>query len=213
MPLFGFARRHISPWLAAALALAYLCYYPMHSANFYEVKWVPVSSFFLLSVIWAADAKRWVLCVIAFIWAMLMREDLPIPLAVIGGFLLLTGHRPRAGLIMAVVAIAWFVFIRFFVMQKVGSWWFPKMYKSLWAPGDTGFRSVIKTLLTNPPYVIDAVLVKQKVFYLLHLLVPIVFLPARRWYLWAAFIPGFFLTLLATDYKPPTMFSFQYVMY
>ncbi len=213
LPLFGFARKHISPWLAAVLALGYLCYYPMHSANFYEVKWVPVASFFLLSVIWAADAKRWVLCVIAFIWALLMREDLPIPLAVIGGFLLLTGHRPRAGLVMMLVAIAWFVFIRFFVMQQAGSWWFPKMYKDLWAPGDTGFRSVIKTLLTNPPYVLDAVLVKRKVFYLLHLLVPIVFLPARRWYLWAAFIPGFLLTLLATDYKPPTMFSFQYVMY
>jgi hypothetical protein len=31
--------------------------------------------------------------------------------------------------------------------------------------------------------------------------------------LWAAFLPGLILTLLATDYKPPTMFSFQYVMY
>jgi uncharacterized membrane protein len=40
-----------------------------------------------------------------------------------------------------------------------------------------------------------------------------VFLPARRWYLWAAFIPGVILTLLVTSYKPPTMFSFQYVMY
>ena len=213
LPLFGFARKHISPWLAAALSLAYLCYHPMHSANFFEVKWVPVASFFVLSVIWAADARRWALCVIAFVWALLLREDLPIPLAVIGGFLLLTGHRPRAGLSMMLVAVAWFIFIRFIVMQQAGSWWFPKMYKGLWAPGDTGFRSVIKTLLTNPPFVLDAVLVKRKVFYLLHLMVPIVFLPTRRWYLWAALIPGFFLTLLATDYKPPTMFSFQYVMY
>ena len=213
LPLFAFARRHISAWAAAGLALAYLCYYPMHGANFYEVKWVPVASFFLLSVIWAADAKRWVLLGIAFTWTLLLREDMPIALAVVGVFLLLTGHRPRAGLTMALVATAWFFFIRFFVMEQAGSWWFPKMYKKLWAPGEPGFGSVIKTLLSNPPFVFDTILKQSKVVYLLHLLVPIVFLPARRWYLWAAFIPGFILTLMTTSYKPPTMFSFQYVMY
>ncbi|MEP7053592.1 MAG: DUF2079 domain-containing protein, partial [Pseudomonadota bacterium] len=36
LPLYGFARRHVSEWMAAAVALAFLCYYPMHSANFSE---------------------------------------------------------------------------------------------------------------------------------------------------------------------------------
>jgi uncharacterized membrane protein len=213
IPLFGFARRHISPWLAAALALAYLCYYPMHGANFYEVKWVPVASFFVLAMIWAADARRWVWCAIAFVTALLLREDMPIGLAVVGGFLLLTGHRPRAGLIIALVSGLWFVIIKFVVMEQAGDWWFPKMYKALWAPGEGGYGSVIKTLLSNQLFVFDKLLEQRKVFYVMHLLVPIVFLPARRWYLWAAFVPGVILTLLATDYKPPTMFSFQYVMY
>jgi len=213
LPLFAFARRHISAWLAAALALAYLCFYPMHGANFYEVKWVPVASFFVLATIWAADARRWVLLTLAFIAAMLMREDVPIGLAVIGSFLLLTGHRARAGLIMALCATVWFIFIRFFVMEQAGEWWFPKMYEDLWAPGQQGYGSVIKTLLTNPLFVLDKILEERKIFYVMHMLVPVMFLPARRWYLWAAFIPGFILTLLVTDYKPPTMFSFQYVMY
>jgi hypothetical protein len=87
------------------------------------------------------------------------------------------------------------------------------MYKGLWAPGEEGFKSVIKTMLSNPTYVLLSFIEKQKLYYLLHLLVPIVFLPARRWYLWAAFIPGIILTMLATNYDPPTMYSFQYVMH
>jgi len=62
-------------------------------------------------------------------------------------------------------------------------------------------------------FVLGKLITEAKVNYLLHLLVPISFLPARRWYLWAAFIPGTILTLLATDYKPLTMYTFQYVMH
>jgi uncharacterized membrane protein len=87
------------------------------------------------------------------------------------------------------------------------------MYKQLWADGEKGYKSVIKTLITNPLFVVSKLIVEKKLIYLLHLLVPVVFLPARRWYLWAAFIPGIFLTLLVTDYDPPTLFSFHYVMH
>jgi uncharacterized membrane protein len=60
---------------------------------------------------------------------------------------------------------------------------------------------------------VSKVLVEKKLIYLLHLFVPLVFLPARRWYLWAAFIPGGLLTLLITNYDPPITFSFHYVMH
>jgi uncharacterized membrane protein len=213
IPLYAFAKRHVSRWIAVAVSLAYLCYYPMHSANFYEVKYVPIATFFVLSTIWAVDAKRWLWFGLAFVSALLMREDIPIGLAVVGAFLLLTGHRPGAGLLMAVVSTAWFVYLRFYWMDAKGEWWFPDMYKGLWAPGEEGFKSVIKTLLSNPTFVLLSFVEKKKLYYLMHLLVPLVFLPARRWYLWAAFIPGIILTLLATNYDPPTMYSFQYVMH
>ncbi|MFC1642993.1 DUF2079 domain-containing protein, partial [Myxococcota bacterium] len=213
IPLFAFAKRHVSSWQAAAIAVAYLCYHPMHSASFFEFQYVCIAAVFVIATIWAADAKRWLWLAAFYIAAGLMREDLPVGLSVIGVFLLLTGHRPRAGLAMAVVGMIWFVTIKFFVMDKAGEWWFPKMYKSLWAPGEEGHISLLKTVFTNPPFVLDKIIESSKVYYLLHLLVPLAFLPARRWYLWAAFIPGGAWTLLATDYKPPTMFSFQYVMF
>ncbi len=212
LPLYAFAKKRVSKWIAALIALSYLCYYPMQGANFYEVKWLPIAGFFVIATVWAVDAKRWVLFGLAFVAAALMREDIPIGLAVVGVFLVLSGHRPRAGLIMAAVAGVWFVILRFYIMPAAGHWWFPDMYKGLWAAPDHGFKGVLKTALSNPVFTFSKIFTKKKILYLMYLLVPLALLPARRWYLWAAFIPGTVLTLFTTDYDPTIGYTFQYVM-
>jgi uncharacterized membrane protein len=213
IPLFMFARRHLSDWTALAVALCYLAYYPMHGASFSEFQNIPIAALFVYFVVWAADAKRWVWMGVFTAIALLMREDVPVGLSVIGLFLLATGYRPTAGLVLAACSTSYFLLMRFYVMEEAGDWWFPTMYKELWADGERGFRSVIKTLLTNPLFVIGKLAVEKKVVYLLHLLVPLAFLPLRRWYLWLSLIPGVLLTLLVTNYDPPTQFSFHYVMH
>ncbi|HYP89358.1 MAG TPA: DUF2079 domain-containing protein, partial [Polyangiaceae bacterium] len=213
VPLFLFARRHLREWMAAALTLAYLAYYPMHGATFSEFQNVPIAALFVFGVVWAADAKRWVWMAVFTAIALLMREDIPIGLSIIGFFLLASGYRPTAGLVLAAVSASYFLLLRFYVMEEAGDWWFPTMYKELWADGERGFRSVIKTLLTNPLFVITKLAIDKKIIYLAHLLTPLAFLPLRRWYLWLSLIPGVLLTLLVTNYDPPIQFSFHYVMH
>lgn len=213
IPLFLFARRHLAEWSAAALTLAYLAYYPMHGATFSEFQNVPIAALFVFGVVWAADAKRWIWMGVFTAIALLMREDIPIGLSIIGFFLLASGYRPAAGLVLAAVSTSYFLLLRFYVMEEAGDWWFPTMYKELWADGERGFRSVIKTLLTNPLFVVTKLAIDKKIIYLAHLLTPIAFLPLRRWYLWLSLIPGALLTLLVTNYDPPTQFSFHYVMH
>lgn len=213
VPLFLFARRHLTEWSAAALTLAYLAYYPMHGATFSEFQNVPIAAFFVFSVVWAADAKRWVLMGVFTAMALLMREDVPVGLSVIGLFLLASGYRPTAGLVLATISTCYFLLLRFYVMEEAGDWWFPTMYKEFWADGERGFRSVIKTLLTNPLFVLSKLAIEKKIIYLAHLLTPIAFLPLRRWYLWLSLVPGALLTLLVTNYEPPIQFSFHYTMH
>ena len=213
VPLFLFARRHVSEWMAAIVCLSYLCYYPMHGASFSEFQAVPLTAFFVFLAAWAVDAKRFRTLAFAVVVALLMREDVAVGIAVFGAFLLLSGYRPLPGLVIASSAVAYFLFLRFYVMEEAGSWWFPNMYKDLWADGEKGFRSVIRTAVTNPLFTLTKIIVEKKILYVLHLLVPIAFLPARRWYLWAAFAPGAMLTLLVTNYDPPVTFSFHYVMH
>jgi uncharacterized membrane protein len=213
IPLFLFARRHVSEWTSVLVCLAYLAYYPLHGASFSEFQAVPVAALFIFVVIWAADTRRYRWLAAGLVCALLMREDVSVGLAVLGVFYLLSGYRPGPGLVIALVSTAYFLLLRFYVMEAAGSWWFPNMYKELWADGEKGFRSVIKTMLTNPMFTLSKIIVEKKVMYVLHLLTPIVFLPARRWYLWAAFLPGAFLTLLVTNYDPPITYSFHYVMH
>lgn len=213
IPLFLFAKKRIPAWWAVALSLCYLANYPMHGANFYEMKLPPTAAAVVLLCIFAIDDKRWVLGGVSFVWALIMREDLPIPLVVVGGVFLLSGHRAIAGALMAGVGTIWFILLRFRFMNEVGTWWFPNMYEDLWAEPERGFQSVIKTLLSNPAYTLKHIFVEKKFWYLMHLLAPLMFLPMRRWWGWAALVPGAILTLLVTDYAPPTLFSFQYVMH
>jgi uncharacterized membrane protein len=213
IPLFLFARRHLTEWKAAALTLAYLAYYPMHGATFSEFQNVPIAALFVFGVVWAADAKRWIWMGVFTAIALLMREDVPIGLSIIGLFLLASGYRPTAGLVLAAVSTSYFLIVRFYVMDEAGDWWFPTMYKELWADGERGFRSVIKTLITNPLFVISKLAIEKKIVYLAHLLTPLAFLPLRRWYLWLSLIPGVLLTLLVTNYDPPVQFSFHYTMH
>lgn len=213
VPLFAFARRHLSDWMAALVALAYLSYYPLHGASFSEFQAIPVAAFFVFTVAWATDVGRYRVAAAALVIAVLMREDVSIGLAVLGGFFLLSGYRPLPGLLIAAFAGSYFLLLRFYVMDTAGSWWFPNMYKELWADEEKGFRSVIKTMITNPTFTLSKLIVEKKLYYMLHLLLPLAFLPARRWYLWLAFLPGLLLTLLVTNYDPPITYSFHYVMH
>jgi Predicted membrane protein (DUF2079) len=167
----------------------------------------------VFGVVWAADAKRWVAMGAFAVVACLLREDVPVGLSVIGVFLLASGYRPMAGLVLAALCTTYFLLLRFYVMEEVGDWWFPTMYKEFWADGERGFRSVIKTLLTNPLFVLSKLAIEKKILYLAHLLTPLAFVPLRRWYLWLSMIPGALLTLLVTNYDPPIQFSFHYTMH
>jgi uncharacterized membrane protein len=213
VPLFAFARRHLSDWMAALVALAYLSYYPLHGASFSEFQAIPVAAFFVFTVAWATETGRYRVLAAALLIALLLREDVSIGLAVLGAFFLLSGYRPLPGLVIAAVAGSYFLLLRFYVMDSAGSWWFPNMYKELWADEEKGFRSVIKTMITNPTFTLSKLIVEKKLYYMLHLLLPLAFLPVRRWYLWLAFLPGVLLTLLVTNYDPPITYSFHYVMH
>jgi uncharacterized membrane protein len=214
LPLFLFARRYHSGATAAVIAIGYLCYYPLHGAAFSEFQGLAVAAFFILAAVAAAEAHRWVWFGLSAGAAILMREDVSIGMAVVGLFLLLSKHRPRAGLLLALGALGYFALLRFFLMPRAGSWpHHQDMYRDLWADDVPGFSSVVKTLLTNPAYAFSRVVVERKVVYLLHLLVPLAFLPLRRARLLTALIPGSLITLTVTNYVPPITFSFHYVMH
>lgn len=213
IPLFGFARHRVPDWIAAFVALGFLAYHPVHSANFFEMKWLTIAAFFIPATLWAAEAKKWVWFVVLALMGMLIRDDTPIGYAVIGLVMLLSGHRPKAGIFLMVTGLGAFLFMRGVLMEDRGEWWFPSMYKGLWSDGEKGFGSVIRTLLSNPLYSVKTLFKEDKLHYFLQIFLPVAFLPLRRPLLWLIMIPGMLTTLLTTGYKPTITQSFHYVMH
>jgi len=213
IPLYLMAKRRISQLAAFCLAAAYLLYAPAHSGIFYDFHFQPVATPFLLWAFYFLDTKKNLPFAIFFIIALGCREDISVMLTVAGAFVMLSGYRPLAGFIVAGLSALYFVTIKFAIMPHFGSWWFQDMYKDLFPAGDTTFGGVIKTLLTNPLFVLGTLLTTSKALHLLKIMLPLAFIPVRRVWLWVGFIPAILFTILTTGYDPTTATSFQYVYY
>jgi uncharacterized membrane protein len=210
VPLYLFATTQLSRRSAAVVALAYLLYAPMHGPNFYDFHELPIAVFFHFSLYYAIAKRRYALAWAAVVVIFLIREDTPVGLAMLGTFLLLSGVRPRFGLALAVASVAWFITIKFIIMPAAGTWWFANIYKELMPEGEASYAGIIKTLVTDPAFVVRSLWSNEKIIYFLHLFAPLALLPARRAGLLFLAAPGFFFTLLTTGYAPTLSIAFQY---
>jgi uncharacterized membrane protein len=215
IPVYRFAARRVSRGAACLMAVAYLLYPPMHGLQFYDFHFQPIASTFVLLVIDLVDERRYWLCALAFVVALGCREDVSIGLAVLGAFLILSGHRVRAGFAIALVAGAYFVLMSLVIMPRLGKtafglWTATYIYKDLIPRGAQSISGVIASLLSNPAYVFKTVITGDKLKYALQILVPLGLLPLRRSTLAAALVHGSLLTLLTTGYGPTIDIGFQY---
>jgi uncharacterized membrane protein len=215
VPLHLYARRHVSAWMATLVALLYLAYPPLHGANLYDFHYLPLGVFFLWLVLYAVEARRYVLTVVAAVLAMSVREDVACCLGVIGLYLLLTGEAARAGAALAAVGTGYFLVMKLAVMPHFGngSESFVNQYSGLVPPEGHGFGSVLETVVGNPVFTGSAILEKDKLVYLLQLFVPLLFVPLARRIGVLLAVPGFVFTLLSTGYPPLNQISFQYTTY
>lgn len=210
VPLYLFASTALPRATAAVVAVAYLLFAPLHGPNFYDFHWLPLAIFFHFWLYYGiAIRKNWLIGVMLVI-LFAIREDIAVGLAVLGLFLLVTGLRPRLGLLLAVVSAAWFGIDRFIIMPLAGAWYFQNFYVALFADGVATFGSVFKTILTNPLYFLTTFAQESKLIYALHMFVPLAFLPLRRLALALLALPGVFFTIMTTGYAPTVAISFQY---
>lgn len=210
VPLFLFAETQLSRPMAVVCSILYLFYAPLHGAQFYDFHWLTVTIPFVFTLVYLiAAGKTWpiVPCVIVLF---ALREDIAPGIAVIGAFLMVTRFRPLVGVGLFVSGVAWFALDKFIIMPAAGTWWFADIYKGLVAPGESGYGSIIRTIVTNPSFLFGTLLTQRKLIYALHLLAPLAFLPLRRPLLLPVVAPGFFFTLMTTEYDAATGITYQY---
>jgi len=215
LPLYGFARRHLGAWTACLLALLLLFYAPLQGSNLYDFHYLPFAPIFLWWCLWALEARRPVMSVVAVVLTLATREDFSALLMVVGVYLILTGERPKAGLIVTIVSAIYFVVVKLILMPHFLNGYpaYINQYSGLLPEGDNGFGGVLKTVIGNPAFTITGLLEHDKLVYLLEIITPLAFLPWRRPIGLLCTVPGFFFTMLATQYPPLISISFQYTAY
>lgn len=215
IPLYLLGRRYVGPWQSALIALCYLFYPGLHGSNLYDFHYLPLGPFFMWFVAFFIESRRWTLATIFILLTLSIREDVAVGLGFLGGLMLLSGRRPKDGLLLLVIGGVYFIVMKGVVMHKAmgGSDAFVHQYRLLIPEGDRGFSGVVKTILSNPLYTLSTLMERQKLVYFLQIALPLAFLPLRRPIgLWAV-VPGFLFTLLSTEYPPLLMISFQYTSY
>jgi uncharacterized membrane protein len=215
VPLFLYARRHVSPLVAVVVAYAYLAYPPLHGANLYDFHYLPLGIPFIWWVLYAVESRRRIMAIVAALITMSIREDVAGQLAVLGVFLVLAGPAAIEGILITVVPAVYAVVLKLLLMPKYkgGEEAFVNQYQGLLPNGGHGFEGVLSTIVGNVPFTANVAIDKDKVGYALQIVAPLLALPLRspRW--WLLLLPGFAFTLLSTAYSPLIQISFQYTAY
>jgi uncharacterized membrane protein len=211
IPLYKLSRRHIGAWPACVVSLVYLLYPALHGENLFEFHFLPFGPFLLWWAWYFLDARRDRWAAVFVFLTLTCREDVSSWVAVLGAYFLVTGKRPKAGLILAAVGAAWCFTLKFIAMPRVGGGEsFTMIYKDLLPAGAKSFGAVVMTVLGNPGYTMWTMAENQKLIYLLQILIPLAFIPFRRPIWLVLCIPGFFFTILSTQYSPLISINFQY---
>ena len=194
------------------LAVMYVLYAPVHGSNLYDFHYLPLGVFFLWLTLWLVDAGHYKWGALAVLLTLSVREDVAADLTIIGAFMLFVGRRPRAGLVVALVAGVYFLLMKMVIMPRFlhGSESFLNQWQELVPPGGRGYAGVLMTVMGNPVYTLTSLLETQKFLYLVQIGAPFCFFAWRRPIGFLVSLPGFFFTILSTKYLPLVQISFQY---
>jgi uncharacterized membrane protein len=181
LPLFVYARRYLGGAAACLLALLYLLSPGVHGANLFEFHYLPLSIGLVWLALYALETRRNVLAAVAIALSLAASQSVALELIAFGIYLLVTGKRPHAGLVVASVAVAYFVVLQVFVVRPAhGAESVGALYQRLLPAGEGGLGSVMGTVVANPSYTLGTLLDTDKLVYAMQMLVPLALVPWRR---------------------------------
>ena len=201
VPLYHLLKREAGPAGAAVLALALLAL-PLFAwggaRDFHDLNFVPV---LLLTVVWAAEARRTGWMLVAAITALGVREDVGFTLVLVAFYLLLRGCGLRTAATLAVLGLVWNAIGFRVVMphfRSPGLWIDPtQMFEKLYGQwGATPARAAL-AMLTHPVALARMLIGRTSAHYLYELFVPLLLLPPFGTSAIVVALPGLATNLLS----------------
>lgn len=162
-------------WLAVGLAAVLLLNptYQYLTWEFFHPDALAISP--LLFAYWAASVRRWRWFAVAAVLAVACKEDVALPMAVIGVLIYLRSDR-RIGMITAAASVAWFVVsTRFLMPLWLGG--LRPFYDSYFGDFGNSAGEVVRNVASRPSKAWDLATAKDRVSYYRMMFLPVAFVP------------------------------------
>lgn len=208
IPLCKMAKkRGIRPFLILLLAVAYLAYPAFSGGCFYDLhenKFLPL---LLLSTVCCYESGHFPLTFLFAGLTLLVKEDAPVYVAVLGLYLALDRRDWKRGAALFLGAVAYFLFA-LTLLESFGTGAMTWRYDNI---SQDGLIGVLTAVFTEPMRVMAECLTAEKLVFLLQMLLPLLFLPliTKRPARLILLIPLILVNLM-TDYQYQYSVRFQY---
>ncbi len=219
-PIYWFARQRLPRIAALAIAAAYFLSPAVQSVNineFHEIALAAPILAFLMFFLLRGHQRGMLACLVL---ALMLKEELALVTIALGLFIALFRKNVRWGVALAGFGAVWAFavlqwVIPFFQTGEAGSSFY-YFGRGVVAGGAARYAylgrslpEVVLTILTQPQIVLANVVLPEKMAYVLHLLVPLVFLPMVGAEFLLLTLPTFGYTLLST-FPPQYSIHFSY---
>jgi uncharacterized membrane protein len=184
-PLYLLATKRLgNPWFGVLLVATYVLYPALHGVNLFDFHSLTLVVPSLLWAIWFIDSgakwRYWLVLVLM----LLTREDMSLLACFVGAYAILQ-RRPWTGLLTIVLSLGYLAFAKLEMMNDPGlmmaggkdSMSYVFFYEDMIPHEDEGLKGLVISLVTNPGFALKILLLEKKVFFLLALLGPLLFLP------------------------------------
>lgn len=149
-------------------ALAGGCFYDLHENKFLT----PI----LLWLFWFLEKERWLGVYICAFLTLMVKEDAAIYVACIALFLFFCRKKFLHGSIIFTCSMSYFAVI-IAILNKYGDGAMIGRYDNYISDPKAGLLSIVKTLFINPVYLVEQVFTKDKMIFLLLMLLPVAMIP------------------------------------
>ena len=184
--------------LALVLALAYLLFPTLQSANVFDFHAVSLAPTFFLFAFYCLETERWTGYALFAVLTMSCKEDMPLLVAILGLYAIVIRRQWVAGLVTVFVAGSWFLLAVGWIIPRFDTQGASPLANRYAYLGDSALE-MTTTLITRPGIVLDQLRAADALSYLFNLLVPVAFVSVLAPQVLVLAVPTLAVNLLSTD--------------
>lgn len=207
----------MSHWMTIAVSLLYALYPATAGGAMYDIHENCFLTFMILMTIWAVEKKKNILAIVFTLLTFLVKEDAPIYILILGAYFLFSKKDKKRGIILMVAAAVYFG-AAIAIVNSFGLGILENRFSNLYFDSEGGMGQIIRTILTNPAYVIGQITANSstesldKIEYIMVMMIPVaaaLFTTRKKYSRYILILP-FVVINLMTTYPYLHNIGFQY---